>query len=265
MALYPKALLKLIPPGPQDPRITARLAILHVAVSESDSLYDYFNGRSGGVESHFYIRYDGTVEQYRDTAYEADANMSANPFAISIETEGEGPGEWTDAQLASIKSLLEWIVANHDVTFEVPATWDGRGIGYHILFMDEWAGGPRSCPGPDRIKQFNAVLVPWFKAQASQPHTTNPPASPLPPVLTKPAPKPAPQKALNVKLIDLRDVNPYVTGPGVKPLQRLLGVKADGLGGPGTRAALGAAQKRARVTVDYIFGPDTAEALLAGK
>ena len=27
---------------------------------------------------HFYIRRDGTVEQYRDTAYQADANYQAN-------------------------------------------------------------------------------------------------------------------------------------------------------------------------------------------
>ena len=30
----------------------------------------------------------GQVEQYRDTAYEADANTDANPFAISAETQG---------------------------------------------------------------------------------------------------------------------------------------------------------------------------------
>jgi hypothetical protein len=86
-------------------------------------------------------------------------------------------------------------------------------------------------------------------------------APPLPP-----APKPVvPTKGLNVKLIDLRDVSPYVTGPGVKPLQRLLGIPADGLAGPSTRAALVAAQKRCGLTADAIFGPSTAEALLAGK
>lgn len=83
----------------------------------------------------------------------------------------------------------------------------------------------------------------------------------------RPRPKPAPpkRKDLDVRLIDLRDVSPYVTGPGVKPLQRLLDVPDDGLGGPATRRALGAAQHAAGVARDYIFGPKTAEALLAGK
>jgi peptidoglycan hydrolase-like protein with peptidoglycan-binding domain len=116
-----------------------------------------------------------------------------------------------------------------------------------------------SCPGPD--------LRAWVKAGAG--HPAGDPASSIPNLPATPAPKPkpapAPSKGLNVKLIDLRDVSPYVTGPNIKPLQRLLGVPADGLAGPGTRAALGAAQRRARLAVDYIFGPNTAEALLAGK
>jgi len=82
----------------------------------------------------------------------------------------------------------------------------------------------------------------------------------------RPAPAPARQEGLDVKLIDLRNAeHALVKGPGVKPLQRLLGVRADGLGGRDTRTALGAAQKRAGLSVDYIFGPNTAEALLAGK
>lgn len=115
-----------------------------------------------------------------------------------------------------------------------------------------------ACPGPE--------LRAWVKAGAHRPGGAASAIPNLPAPAPEPAPKPAPApKELNVRLIDLRDVSPYVTGPGVKPMQRLLGVPADGLGGPGTRAALGAAQRRAHLAVDYIFGPDTAEALLAGK
>ncbi len=85
MALCPFAVKKLIPPGANDPRIKATQVILHVAVSEGESLYDFFAHRSGGIESHFYVRRDGTIEQYRDTAFEADANYTANSRAISIE------------------------------------------------------------------------------------------------------------------------------------------------------------------------------------
>jgi hypothetical protein len=162
MAWYPKAVRKNIPPGPTDPRITPRLAILHVDAGNASSLYGYFNGRSGGVESHFFVRKDGVVEQYRDTAYQADANMEANDFAVSIETQGYGAGEWTPQQLASIKALLVWLHAVHGIPLVKATRWDGAGVGYHNLFPTQWAGGPRSCPGPDRIKQFTTQLVPWM-------------------------------------------------------------------------------------------------------
>ena len=164
MAVYHKAVRKLIPPGSNDPRIKPRVAILHVAVSNSDSLYDYFAHRSGGIESHFYIRDDGTVEQYRDTDWEADANYRANPFAVSIETEGMGEGRWTKAQVESIKALLSWLHAEHGIPLEVCKTPFGSGVGYHTLFgaPSEWTPVSKSCPGPGRIKQFYAELVPWM-------------------------------------------------------------------------------------------------------
>ena len=169
MAVYPAAVKRLIPPSTTDPRITPRVAILHVDAGGADgeALARYFNGPSGGIESHFHIEYDGTVYQYRDTAYEADANWHANPFAVSIETQGKAEGEWTAAQLASIKALLLWLHATHGIPLTVPARWDGSGVGYHILHMDEWAGGPRACPGPDRIRQFHNQLVPWMTAGAT--------------------------------------------------------------------------------------------------
>ena len=164
MALYGPAVKKLIPPGPTDPRIKPRVVILHVAVSEQPSLYAYFNGGSVGVESHFYIRRDGTVEQYRDTGYQADANTDANDFAISIETQGMERGEWTTQQLAAIKALLTWCHTTHDIPLVRCPAWDGSGVGYHTLFPGRWDKRGASCPGPDRKLQFNQVLVPWMRA-----------------------------------------------------------------------------------------------------
>lgn len=75
-----------------------------------------------------------------------------------------------------------------------------------------------------------------------------------------------PKETLTMRLVNLRSAKrTLVRGPGVKPLQRLLDVPDDGLGGPKTRDALGDAQSAAGLTRDYIFGPKTAEALLAGK
>lgn len=84
--------------------------------------------------------------------------------------------------------------------------------------------------------------------------------------VTIPAPRPPKKKGrIVMDNVDLRDVRPYVTGPGVKPLQRLLDINDDGYGGPRTRDALGRAQNAAGLPRDYIFGPNTAAALLAGK
>lgn len=165
MAIYPRAVQKLIPPGPSDPRITPRVAILHVDAGNAESLYTYFRDRSGGVESHFHIRRDGTVEQYRDTDFEADANYRANPFAVSIETQGYGDGTWSAAQLSAIKALLKWLNKTHDIPLVKCATWDGTGVGYHVQFgaPGYWTPVAKSCPGPQRIKQFETLLVPWMR------------------------------------------------------------------------------------------------------
>jgi peptidoglycan hydrolase-like protein with peptidoglycan-binding domain len=77
--------------------------------------------------------------------------------------------------------------------------------------------------------------------------------------------KPRPQE-LTVENIDLSNADrKLVTGPGVKPMQRLLGVTADGKGGSKTKAALNAYQRRVFGKADNVFGPVTASALLAGK
>lgn len=169
MALCPFATHKLIPPGSLDPPITARIAILHVDAMNSESLYLFFRDRSGGIESHFFVKNTGEIEQYRDTAFQADANYEANNFAISIETQGYGSGTWNDAQLASIKRLLVWINEVHSVPLRKVDRWDGAGVGYHTQFgaPSHWTPVSKTCPGPDRIKQFNNVLVPWLNSGAS--------------------------------------------------------------------------------------------------
>lgn len=165
MAVYPKAVKRLIPPGANDPRITARVAILHVDAGNTRDLYDYFATRSGGVESHFQVALDGTVFQYRDTAYEADANYLANPFAVSIETQGYGEGEWSPQQIQALVELLTWLRDTHNIPLRKCPTWDGTGVGYHIQFgtPGKWTPTAKSCPGPRRIQQFEHTLLPIFK------------------------------------------------------------------------------------------------------
>ncbi len=180
MALYPPATKKLIPPGVNDPAIIVCGAILHVASGTSSSLYPYFNGPSGGIESHFYIRDDGTTEQYRDTRYEADANLRANSFKgsdgklygyVSIETWGLDNGTWNPAMLAEIKRLLTWLSTTHKFPLHKCTTPTDPGVGYHVMFgaPGPWTPVAKTCPGPNRIKQFNDIIVPWMKTATTPP------------------------------------------------------------------------------------------------
>lgn len=172
MAWYPFANKKLIKPGPNDPPIIVVGAILHVDAGNNKSLYEYFRDKSGGIESHFHVPKAGPVEQYRDTGYEADANLKANSFTVaglrfgfvSIETQGLEKGEWNEWQLQEIKRLLSWLSATHSFPLKVTTNPRGPGVGYHTLFgaPGPWTPVAKSCPGPDRVRQFNDVLVPWF-------------------------------------------------------------------------------------------------------
>jgi hypothetical protein len=168
MAQIPFAKKQLIKPGANDPRIEARIGILHVDAGNAYNLHDYFENRSGGIESHGHIPKDGSLFQYRDTGWEADANYKANPFALSFETQGYGEGEWNDLQIAMIKRVMLWAVKEHGIPLRKVTSWnDPRGgWGYHIQFP-QWHPNPKSCPGPDRIKQFNNVLVPWMAEATS--------------------------------------------------------------------------------------------------
>lgn len=174
MAIYRKATRKLIRATPSDPAIIPIGVILHVDAGSADSLYDYFATRSGGIESHFHIKKTGEVEQYRSTEREADANYKANSFIgddgrrygyISVETQGLGAGEWNSEQLDAIKALLLWAHKKHDIPLRVCRNPKDPGVGYHTLFgaPGAWTPVAKSCPGPDRIKQFEDVLTPWMK------------------------------------------------------------------------------------------------------
>jgi hypothetical protein len=179
MPIPPFAERFLIPAGANDPAIIPIGVILHVDAGNAESLYEFFRDRSGGIESHAHVRRDGTVQWFRDTGREADANYKANSFIgadgrrygyISIETQGFGPGEWTDAQLDTIKRILLWAHEVHGIPLEVCTNPTDPGIGYHTLFgaPSAWTPVSKSCPGPDRIRQFRNVIVPWLATAAAE-------------------------------------------------------------------------------------------------
>ena len=57
---------------------------------------------------------------------------------------------------------------HHNVPFRKVQRWDGSGFGYHTQFgsPSHWTPKAKTCPGPDRIIQFNEILVPWLDAGA---------------------------------------------------------------------------------------------------
>src|SRR5690349_13541475 len=119
MPLYPHARLRLIDryqpggsAGGPMPRCT-RL-ILHTAVSGAPSLFDFFN-QPGNPVAHFYVRADGTVEQYVNTDRRSSSVLEGNANAISVETQDKGRAfpewqgsnvpAWTEAQVRSLAHL----------------------------------------------------------------------------------------------------------------------------------------------------------------
>lgn len=176
MALYPKARIRLLPEAGQQPTITPTQVIHHVAVSEAQSLYGFWTSPGENLESHFYIAYDGQVEQYVDTSRSADANYTANrrpdgTGAVSIETAGLGPGSWTDDQLRSIVELDRWLHATHAIPLRVCRTSSDPGYGWHVMFG---APGPwtpavgKICPGPNRVQQFQTIIMPRLLGQEEE-------------------------------------------------------------------------------------------------
>ena len=172
MAWYPKAARRELPQNRTARSISPRSIALHTAVSNGSTLYAFFSGRSGGVESHFYVTETGTVEQYMDTAKRADCQLDGNAYAVSIET-WDGAGDvwdarnvnrippWNAKQVEALVELMAWICRTHNIPATKCPRWDGRGIGYHAQFT----GGAKrwnehhACPGPTRIRQVPTLIA----------------------------------------------------------------------------------------------------------
>lgn len=134
------------------------------------SLYNFFLG-SSNLESHFWISNTGLIEQYVDTNVRADANLKANGFAISVETESsvEATERWTPEQAAALVALGDWAAREHGIPrVQIPA-WNGAGFGWHIMFgaPGPWTPVAKSCPGPARVKQAQNEIIPAIKAAGS--------------------------------------------------------------------------------------------------
>lgn len=183
MARFPGAIWKPITANKGRKRLTVHNRVnLHVAVSEGSSLHSYFN-KSGIPDSHFYVRRDGTVEQYVDTSMRAFADLDGNDATISIETQGMGGGTWTPQQVESLAQIYAWAVRTHGVARKIASDSkpgkSSQGLSWHRLGIDgnfpssgilagrlQRGGGMhysqsrgKECPGPNRIPQIPSIFA----------------------------------------------------------------------------------------------------------
>lgn len=170
MAIYPRATVRLLPENQTQAKIRPTQFIFHSAVPGGESLYNFWLKYSN-LESHFYVNYKGTVEQYMDTEVRADANRYANrrpdgTGAISVETQDNRDPDndpWTVRQLEELIAMGRWCADTHGIPRRICRHADDPGFGWHVMFG---APGPwtpaagKTCPGRIRIKQLKEVVLP---------------------------------------------------------------------------------------------------------
>lgn len=178
MAIYPKAVWRPLPENATQAKIKPRIAILHTAVDgpNTKTLYEFFR-YSSGAESHFYVTKDGVVEQYMDTNVKANANKSADDYAISIETWDGGRHDlrWNAAQQKSIIELLDWACTTHNIPRRQCESPTGSGIGWHSMWNDKNGRTPwslyagKTCPGTGRVPQIKDTIIPALQGKVEPP------------------------------------------------------------------------------------------------
>jgi hypothetical protein len=187
MARCPFAAWRRLPGS--EPAITPRTFIFHTMVGYLTSTDRYFrSGASGGIESHFGVGgkwgtdlpagLDGVIWQWRDTSEQADANLHANDFAISVETADNAPrsaadlAAWTPKQVAALIRLGRWARATHGIPPRICRTPTDAGFGWHAMWGAPSPWTPSSgkvCPGARRIAQLRTVILPAIFAADAPP------------------------------------------------------------------------------------------------
>ena len=139
--------------GPISPNIGL---VLHHAVANG-SLYDTFE--HGDVSAHFWVAYDGTIEQYVDSetvAWHAGSAVGNGQYC-GVETEGCADAPYADPMTDPMVDALAALYAEghrrHGWPF-TPADTAGRpGFAYHRLFS------ATACPCQIRVDLRLEILT----------------------------------------------------------------------------------------------------------
>lgn len=278
-AWMPGAIRKEIPKHNRRTATVRNRLNLHVAASEASSLYGFFSG--AGVCSHFYVRKDGTIEQYVGIDKYSGSDLEGNDATISVETQGgvrDAQGEeWTGATLRALASIFVFVRQQYPEIPERMATSSkigesSKGLSWHRLGIDgnfpelpsikagriQRGGGMhyshsrgKICPGDAKIEQIHKILA-LVQGEAPSPVVV--------PVEDKPTGNGGGVKnwlavgdsGTKVKALQksLRDLG-YSLGPD--------GV--DGRYGTRTKNAVRSFQAQAGIVIDGVAGEDTFAAL----
>lgn len=168
-----------LPEWQSQPPITPTTIIDHSIVGSAESAYQKFRDQSV-LESHFIVDLDGAIWQLMDTDRQADANLRANSYAISIETADRGDPDtqpWTPAQLETLIWLHEEIRRVHPT---IPrrrsqSCDDPAGLGFHTMHGAPgcWTPVSKTCPGVIRKRQWGSLLLPAFLAAPQEDDMTD--------------------------------------------------------------------------------------------
>jgi hypothetical protein len=106
--------------------------------------------------AHFGNAVDGRLWQFLDTDHQAWAQGPGNPDWISIENEGHGGDELSDAQKRNIARLIVWMLETDSVPLQVANSPSEYGLGFHSMSAG-W--GHPMCPGSNIIRQRDAIVT----------------------------------------------------------------------------------------------------------
>lgn len=227
MAIYPGAKKRLIPKWNKTKITRWRRMNLHVAVSESSSLYAMFS-RSNSACSHFYVAKDGAVEQYIDTNYRSASDYHGNDSTISVETQGgvrNPDGEpWTEAQVKALAKLWAWARDEHGIKNQMAKNTqtndNSSGLSWHrlgvegnfkgrggILEVSYKPGGikystarGKICPGDAKILQIDDI----FKLANGKTPVSKPKPEATKPQASKPKPVASKKNVVSAKTLKTR-------------------------------------------------------------
>ncbi|MFJ2029415.1 N-acetylmuramoyl-L-alanine amidase [Streptosporangium sp. NPDC087985] len=225
-------------------QVEVRGVVIHIMAGTLAGTDSWFRNPAAQASSHFGTGKQGALVQWVDTKDRSWTQALGNRSWISIENEGKGGDELTDAQLDANARVLAWAHTEHGVPLQLADDPTGYGLGHHSMGGIPWGNHPH-CPGPRIIIQKSEILR---RARAI--------VNGSPATVAGPTPWPG-------RMLRYTTGKPLMYGQDVRVWQAALiragygSVVIDGSFGPHTRTATRAFQRAAGLVDDGIVGPLT--------